>query len=159
VQDFQDGKYCDPEHTSKVYTTCNGLETRTSLGCFTVKYKDIIAKASEYGLDARAIEELVEIEEEKVTVAADVAALGLVTVHGIFCLNAEVGEVDGQAVSLQPVLPLSLGDLSVIGMHDLVLDMNPRVAVSQPLSVLHPISAEQRDAKGIAEQLHPAQDT
>jgi hypothetical protein len=33
------------------------------------------------------------IEEEKVTVAADVAVLGLVTVHGLFCLNGEVGEV------------------------------------------------------------------
>jgi hypothetical protein len=53
VQDFQDGEYCDPEHRSEVYTTGNVLETRASLGCFTVKYKDIIAKASEYGLDAR----------------------------------------------------------------------------------------------------------
>jgi hypothetical protein len=84
VQDIQDGEYCDPEHTYKIYTADNGLETRASLVCFTVKYENIIAKASEYGLDAReAIEELAEMEEEKVTVAADVAALGLVTVHGI----------------------------------------------------------------------------
>jgi hypothetical protein len=91
LQDIQDGEHCDPEHTSKIYTTGNDLETRASLGCFTVKDMDISAKASEYGLDAReAFEEVAENEEERVTVAADVAALGLVTVHGISCLNAEV---------------------------------------------------------------------
>jgi hypothetical protein len=148
VQDIQDGEYCDPEHTSKIYTTGNGLKTRASLGCFTVKYKDVIAKASEYGLDAReAIEELAEMEKEKVTVAAGVAALGLVTVHGISCLNAEVGEVDGQAVSLPSVLRLSLGDLSVVAMEDLVLDMKPRMAVSQPPSLLYSICAEHKELR------------
>jgi hypothetical protein len=119
VQDFQDGEYCDPEYRSEVYKTGNVLETRAPLGCFTVKYKDITAKASEYGLDAReAIRELAEIEEENVAVAADAAALGFVTVHGIFCLNAEASEVDWQAVSLPPVLPFSPGDLSFVAMQD-----------------------------------------
>jgi hypothetical protein len=146
VRGLQDGEYSDPENTYRIYTTGNGLETRASLGWFTVNSKDIIAKASEYGLDAReAIEELAEMEEEKVTVAADVAALGLVTVHGISCLNAEVDEVDGQAVSLPPVLPLSLGDLSVVAMQGLVLDMKPRMAVSQPPSLLQFICAEHKE--------------
>jgi hypothetical protein len=148
VQAIQDSEYCDPEHTSKIYMTGKGLKTRASLGCFTVKYKDIIAKASEYGLDAReAIEELAEMEEEKVTVAADVAALGLVTVPGISSLNAEVGEVDGQAVFLPPVLLLSLGDLSVVAIQDLVLDMKPRMAVSQPPSLLYSTCAEQKELR------------
>jgi hypothetical protein len=87
------------------------------------------------------------MEEEKVRVAADVTALGLVTVHGISCLNAEVGEVDGQAVSLPPVMPLSLGDLLVVAMQDLVLDMKPRMAVSQPPSLLHSICTEHKSCE------------
>jgi hypothetical protein len=55
--------------------------------------------------------------------------------------------VDGQAVSLPPVLPLSLGDLSVVAMQDLVLDMKPRMAVSQPPSVLHSICAEHKELR------------
>jgi hypothetical protein len=58
VQATQDGEYCDPEHTPKICTTGNGLETRASLGWFKVNYKDIISKTSEYGFDAR-----VEMEE------------------------------------------------------------------------------------------------
>jgi hypothetical protein len=68
--------------------------------------------------------------------------MGLVTGHGLFCLNAEDGEVDGQAVSLPPVLPLSLGGLSVIAMQDLVLLMKTRMAVTLLSSVLHSICAE-----------------
>jgi hypothetical protein len=130
VEDTQHGQHCNPGHTLEISTTGSGLETCASLGKFTVKYKDILAKASEHGLDAReAMEELAESEEEKVFVAADVAALGLVTVHGLFCLNSEVGEEDGQAVSLQPVLPFSLGDLSATTMQDIVLAMKPRMTI------------------------------
>jgi hypothetical protein len=67
LQDIQDGEYCDPGQTSKIYKTGNGLEARASLGCFTVRHKDIIATASEYGLASRgATEGVAEIEEEKV---------------------------------------------------------------------------------------------
>jgi hypothetical protein len=145
---FHIEQYCDPGHKLGIAVTGSGLESRASLGCFTVKYRDIIAKASEHGLDAReAIEELSESEYETVLVAADVAALGLVTVHGLFCLNVEIGDEDGQAVSLPPVLPLSLGDLSTTSMQDLIIEMRARLTNTLPPSVLHAICAEHKELR------------
>jgi hypothetical protein len=68
-----------------ITTMAEGLETRASLGPFSVWYEDIIQKSCELGLDTRDVYDELddECDEEKVDMARDVAAIALTSVHGL----------------------------------------------------------------------------
>lgn len=62
-------------------------DTRASLNCFSILNSDTLKKAPDQGLDAReGLEELKDDETALVTCAADVALIGLDTVHGFMNL-------------------------------------------------------------------------
>jgi hypothetical protein len=71
-----------------------------------VKYDDIVAKAPEYGLDVKeATENLAGFRRGESDSCRRCCRSGIGDGAWHICLNAEVGEVDGQAVSPPPVLP------------------------------------------------------
>jgi hypothetical protein len=88
----------------------SGLSAMATIGRFSLCYADIVTNAAEYRLDATdATDELDGFEAEKLRVVGDVAAIALITVHGLYLMELYAGK-DGS--KLPPTLPLSLSAMS-----------------------------------------------
>jgi hypothetical protein len=93
-----------------ITTMGKGLETRASLGGFSVCYRDIIEKSCELGKDTRDVYDDLDTEcdEEKIDVARDVAAIALTSVHGLDIMDLQSSQ---EGLMLPPAVPLSLLDM------------------------------------------------
>jgi hypothetical protein len=98
-----------------------------------------------YGLDAGdALEELDGCDEEKLSVAKDVTAVALTTVHGLYLMEFDA-EKEGS--KLPSTLPLSFNAFSRGLMQDLVRSFLPRMLVSLPAGAPHDAVGEQLKLK------------
>jgi hypothetical protein len=99
-------------------TAGSGVETVATLGRFSMCYGDVLTHAEVYGMDVGdALDDLDGCDEEKLSVAKDVTAVALTTVHGLGLLELDA-EMEGS--KLPPTLPLSFNALSPAQMQDLV---------------------------------------
>jgi hypothetical protein len=99
-----------------------------------------VSNAAEYGLDARnAMDELDGCDAKKLTVADDVAANALTTVHGLYLMKFDAAK-DGS--KLPPTLPLSLSAMSPRYMQDLLVQMRPRLSATLPAAFPHKVCAD-----------------
>jgi hypothetical protein len=108
-------------------------------------YGDVLKHAVVYTLDAGdSLEDLDGCDEEKLSVAKDVTAVALITVHGLYLMELDA-EKEGSKPP--PTLPLSFNALSRGQMLDLVRIFRPRILVSLPAGAPHDIAGEQLKLK------------
>jgi hypothetical protein len=88
-----------------IKTIGEGFEARTSLGRFSVCYRDIIEKSCELGMDARDFYDELddECDDETIDVARDVAAIALTSVHGLYIMDLQSSQEDSK---LPPAVPV-----------------------------------------------------
>jgi hypothetical protein len=101
---------------------------------------DVLKHAAVYGLDAGdELEDLDGFDEEKRSVAKDVAAVALTTVHGLYLMELDA-EKEGS--KLPPTLPLSFDAMSPDQMQDLVRCFRPRILISLPACAPYDVVGE-----------------
>jgi hypothetical protein len=104
-------------------------------------YGDVLKHAEVYGLDAGdALEDLDGCDEEKLSVATDVTAVALTTVHGLYLMELDA---EKKGSKLPPTLPISNNALSPGQKQELVRIFRPRMLVSLPAGAPHDVVGEQ----------------
>jgi hypothetical protein len=141
----QDGSLDCNDSDVIMATAGSGVETVATLGRFSMCYGDVLKHAEVYGLDAGdALEDLDGCDEEKLSVAKNVTAVALTTVHGFYLMELDA-EKEGS--KLPPTLPLSFNALSPGQMQDLVRSFRPRMLVSLPAGAPHDVVDERLKLK------------
>jgi hypothetical protein len=141
----QDGSLECNDPDVSIATAGSGVETVAILGRFSMCYRDVMKHAEVYGLDTGdALEDLDGCDEEKHSVAKDVTAVALTTVHGLYLMELDA---DKEGSKLPPTLPLSFNTVSPGQMQDLVRSFRPRMLVSLPAGAPHDVVGEQLKLK------------
>jgi hypothetical protein len=136
----QDGSLDRNDPDISITTAGSGIETEATLGRFSMGYGDVLRHAEVYRLDAGdSLEDQDGCDEEKPSVAKDVFAVALTTVHGLYLMELDAEKEGSKPV---PTLPLSFNALSPGQMLDLVRSFRPRMLVSLPATAPHDVAGE-----------------
>jgi hypothetical protein len=135
----QDGSLDCNDPDVSIATVGSGVETVVTLERVSMCSR-VLENAKVFGLDAGDVfEDLDVCGEEKLSVAKDVTAVVLTTVHGLYLIELDT-EKEGS--KLTPTLPLSFPALCPGQMQDLVRSLRPTMLVSLPAGAPHDVVGE-----------------